>query len=64
MCTCADPENVLSVDKRQWLWQSDTSEDRRYLYALPFTRNSTDLYSVLKVSHTFWAQCPKVNSIT
>jgi len=48
-CCAADPEGILYFDKRRWLWQFDIQEDRRYLYALPQTRNTTDLVDVLKV---------------
>ncbi len=45
----ADAEGILYFDKRRWLWQFDIQEDRRYLYALPHTHNTTDLTDVLKV---------------
>ena len=45
----ADTEGILYFDKRRWLWQFDIQEDRRYLYALPHTRNTTDLVDVLRV---------------
>ena len=46
----ADPEHVLYLDERHWLKQADLREDRRYLYAMPATGNSTDLRHILEVS--------------